>query len=281
MIRFLELYSNLELHSIYCKIQYHFRQKQPVMQDTLNGATRVHFIVGDPIAQVKSPSGVTEAYQERGHNAMVMPAHVAPSNLAAWLAGVSLAKNVDGIIVTVPHKFACFDLCATASDSATFLHTGDMFDGLGFVQAMRDNGCQPEGKKALLVGAGGAGSAIAHALVMAGVSQLAIHDEDMKRRTTLVDRLASLNNAQVTHGSPDPTGYDIVLNATPVGMKETDPYPLHAGKLAANTFVGCVITAPAITPLIATARAKGCATMTGAHMFGRVRDLMVDFLLKA
>ena len=264
------------------------------MQDTLNGATRVHFIVGDPIAQVKSPAGVTEAYQERGHNAMVMPAHVAPSDLAAWLAGVSLAKNVDGIIVTVPHKFACFDLCATASDSARFLHTvntmrrnangtwhGDMFDGLGFVQAMRDNACQPEGKKALLVGAGGAGSAIAHALVMAGVSQLAIHDEDVKRRNTLVDRLASLNKAQVTHGSPDPTGFDIVLNATPVGMKETDPYPLDAGKLAANMFVGCVITAPAITPLIAAARTKGCATMTGAHMFGRVRDLMVDFLLRA
>lgn len=264
------------------------------MQDTLNGATRVHFIVGDPIAQVKSPSGVTEAYQERGHNAMVMPAHVAPSDLAAWLAGVSLAKNVDGIIVTVPHKFACFDLCATASDSATFLHTvntmrrnangtwhGDMFDGLGFVQAMRDNGCQPEGKKALLVGAGGAGSAIAHALVMAGASQLAIHDEDVKRRATLVDRLASLIKAQVTHGSPDPTGFDIVLNATPVGMKETDPYPLDVSNLAASMFVGCVITAPAITPLIAAARAKGCATMNGAHMFGRVRDLMVDFLLKA
>lgn len=72
-----------------------------------------------------------------------------------------------------------------------------------------------------------------------------------------------------------------MLNATPVGMKETDPYPLDAGKLAANMFVGCVITAPAITPLIAAARAKGCATMTGAHMFGRVRDLMVDFLLQA
>ena len=91
--------------------------------DTLNGATRVHFIVGDPIAQVKSPSNVTQAFQARGRNAMVMPAHVAPADLAAWLAGVSLAKNVDGVIVTVPHKFACFDLCATTSERAAFLHT--------------------------------------------------------------------------------------------------------------------------------------------------------------
>jgi shikimate dehydrogenase len=264
------------------------------MPELLSGATRVHFIVGDPIAQVKSPAGVSQAYQARGHNAMVMPAHVAPAALAAWLAGVSLAQNVDGIIVTVPHKFACFDLCATTSERAAFLHTvntmrrnpdgtwhGDMFDGLGFVEAMRDNGCQPLAKRALLVGAGGAGSAIAHALVMAGVSALAIHDEDTVRRTTLVERLAGLKQCPVTHGNADPGGFDIVLNATPVGMREADPYPLDVRKLTAAMFVGCVITAPAVTKLIAAARARGCATMTGAHMFGRVRDLMVDFLLEA
>ena len=261
---------------------------------TLNGSTRVHFIVGDPIAQVKSPAGVTQAYAERGHNAYVMPAHVSPKDLAAWLAGVSMAHNVDGIIVTVPHKFASFDLCATTSDRAAFLHTvntmrrnadgswhGDMFDGLGFVTALQDNGGQPAGKNALLVGAGGAGSAIAHALVMAGVRELAIHDPDVARRIALVDRLASLGKCPVTYGSADPSGFDIVVNATPVGMKETDPYPLDASKLNASMFVGCVITAPAITPLIAAARGQGCGTMTGADMFGRVRDLMVDFLVGA
>ena len=60
------------------------------MSDLLSGASRVHFIVGDPIAQVKSPSGVTQAYHERGHNAFVMPAHVAPADLAAWLERVFL-----------------------------------------------------------------------------------------------------------------------------------------------------------------------------------------------
>ena len=262
------------------------------MQHTLTGATRVHFIVGDPIAQVKSPAGVTQACQARGHDAVVVPAHVAPADLASWLRGVSLAKNVDGIIVTVPHKFACFELCASTSERAAFLHTvntmrrnadgswhGDMFDGLGFVSALRDSGCAPEGRKCLLVGAGGAGSAIAHALVMAGVSQLAIHDEDSVRRGALVDRLAGLDRCSVSHGSADPSGCDVVINATPVGMKEADPYPLDVDKLGAEVFVGCVITAPAITPLIAAARARGCATLTGADMFARVRDRMVDFLL--
>ncbi len=258
----------------------------------LNGATRVYFIVGDPIAQVKSPAGVTEDCHARGHNAFVMPAHVAPADLAAWLAGVSLAKNLDGVIVTVPHKFACFDLCATSSKRAAFLHTvnvmrrnldgswhGDMFDGSGFVAALRDNGCQPEGKKVLLVGAGGAGSAIAHALLMAGVSTLAIHDADAQRRTTLLDRLAGLERGSLSHGSADPSGFDIVVNATPVGMQQGDLYPLDVERITPAMFVACVITAPAITPLIAAAREIGCNCMTGAHMFGRVRELMVDFLL--
>lgn len=262
------------------------------MLEQLNGATRVHFIVGDPIAQVKSPAGVTQAYAERGHNAIVVPAHVAPEHLAAWHAGLAHAQNVDGIIVTVLHKFAAFGLCASTSERATFLRAvntmrrnpdgswhGDMFDGLGFVEAMRDNGCDPPGKRALVIGAGGAGSAIAHALLVAGVSSLALADTSTLRRTTLVDRLNWLKTAPVTHGSRDATGHDIVINATPIGMKEGDPYPVDVTTFNAATFVGCVITAPAVSPLVAAARAQGCATITGADMFARVRDLMVDFLL--
>jgi len=262
------------------------------MTDTPNGATQVHYIVGHPIVQVKSPAGVTRAFLDRGHNAMVLPADVPPGDLEAWLRGVSLARNVDGIIATIPHKFACFDLCATTSERAAFLRTvntmrrnadgswhGDMFDGLGFVAAMQENGCKPAGRTALLVGAGGAGSAIAHALVLAGVSRLAIHDEDAARRGTLVDRLASLGKASVVHGTLDPGGCDIVLNATPAGMKESDPFPVQVDRLQSGMFVGCVITAPAVTPLIAAARARGCRTMTGADMFKGVSTLLVDFLL--
>ncbi len=269
------------------------------MPETLNGATRVYFIVGDPITQVKSPYGVSQDLQARGRNALVLPAHVAPAALAAWLAGVSLAQNVDGIIVTVPHKLACVELCRTRSERSEFLGAvnvlrrnadgswhGDMFDGLAFVAALQANGCQLEGKTALLAGAGGAGSAIAHALVLAGVAALAIHDDDAVRRTRLVARLASLGQATVTpasltQGRADPTGFDVLVNATPMGMKDSDPLPLLAHKLQARQFVGCVITAPAVTPLVAAARARGCHTSTGTDMFGAVRGLMVDFLLGA
>lgn len=263
------------------------------MTDTLNGATRVHFIVGDPIAQVKSPAGVTEAFHRHGRNAICIPAHVAPGALASWAQGVSQAQNADGIIVTVPHKFACRDLCATVSDRAAFLGAvntmrrnpdgtwhGDMFDGLGYVEAMRSQGCEPAGRRALLVGAGGAGSAIAHALVVAGVTELAVHDADTARRDALVDRLAGLRLGRVSVGSPDPRGFDIALNATPIGMQAGDPYPMDVTGFTPAVFVGCVITAPAVSPMVQAARDVGCSTVTGADMFARVRNLMVDFLLE-
>lgn len=264
------------------------------MTETLNGATRVFFIVGDPIAQVKSPSGVTRSLQSRGHDAIVVPAHVAPADLDAWVAGVSRARNVDGLIVTVPHKFACFALCADASERARFLGAvntmrrdpdgrwyGDMFDGLAFVQALHRQGMQPRGARALLAGAGGAGSAIAQALVLDGVAELAIHDADAARREALVARLAALGHCPVRGAGPDPGGFDLVVNATPAGMRAGDPLPIDATRLQAGQFAGCVITVPAVSPFIAAARARGCRTATGTDMFEQVRDLMVDFLLAA
>ncbi|MDE3231730.1 MAG: ThiF family adenylyltransferase [Pseudomonadota bacterium] len=264
------------------------------MLDNYSGATRVYTIVGDPIAQVKSPYGVTQAFESQGRDAICVPAHVTPADLSAWWAGTQLARNIDGLIVTVPHKFACTAFCDELSERAAFLGTvntvrrnaqgrwqGDMFDGLGYVRAMEKNGCILPGKRALLVGAGGAGSAIAHSLVLAGVSELAIHDPDAQRRQSLIERLNSLKLGKVTQGNADPSGFDIAVNATPIGMKASDPTPIDVDKIHADMFVGCVITAPAITPLIAGARAKGCKTVTGADMFAQVRELMVQFLLAA
>ncbi len=261
------------------------------MMLSLNGATRVHFIVGDPIAQVKSPAGVTQWFAEQGHNAVCVPAHVAPADLASWVAGISRAQNVDSVFVTVPHKFACRALCATVTERSAFLDAvnvmrrnadgswhGDMVDGLGYVQALRLKGCEPQGRRALLVGAGGAGSAIAHALVMAGVAELAVHDADPQRRDALVQRLAGLNRARIGAGSADPSGHDLVINATPIGMNAGDPLPIDSSRLTPRMWVGCVITAPAVPPLIEAARALGCPTLTGAEMFAQVRDLMVAFL---
>jgi shikimate dehydrogenase len=290
--QFLEYLSILELNSNFVMMVPLSLPSAFIMSSTLSGATRLHFIVGDPIAQVKSPSGMTDAFAHHGHNAVCVPAHVHPDHLADWLTGLSWAQNVDGIIATVPHKFACAELCVTLSDRAKFLGAvntmrrnadgswhGDMFDGQAFVTAMRRQACEPRGKRALLAGAGGAGSAIAHALVTAGVSELAVHDPDSARRNKLINRLATLSACKVMAGSSDPSGFDLVLNATPMGMGPTDPLPFRTELLCAAMFCGCVVTAPPITPFIAVARARGCNTITGSDMFASVRDLMVDFLL--
>lgn len=267
--------------------------KDRFMSLELSGATRVHIIVGDPIAQVKSPAGVTQAFAQAGQDAVCIPAHVRPADLAAWFDGVRRAQNVDGIIVTVPHKFAAYALCDSATERAQFLGAvnvmrrladgrwhGDMCDGEGYVQALRQAGAELSGRRALLVGAGGAGSAIAHALLRAGLAGLAVHDPDAARRQSLLNRLAALGLAQVQAGDGDPRGFDLVINATPVGMQAGDPLPVDGRLLQAEQWVGCVITAPAVPPLIAAARALGCPTVTGADMFACVRECMMDFLLE-
>jgi shikimate dehydrogenase len=261
---------------------------------TLNGETRVLAIIGDPIAQVKSPAGVTQLLNERGRNCVLVPIHVLPADVDEFIRGASLARNFDGIIATIPHKFAAYGHCATATERARMLGAvntmrrnadgtwhGDQLDGAGFVNGIRAAGCTPEGRRALMVGAGGAGSAIALALLDAGVDALAIHDGDVGRRDALVGRLRARHGDRVRAGSPDPTGHAVVVNATPVGTRAGDPYPVHVDRLTPAMFVADVITAPAVTPLIEAARRLGCKTQVGGGMFAAVRDLMVDFLLES
>lgn len=260
--------------------------------DSYSGATRVIFIVGDPIAQVKSPHGVTESLRQRRADAIVVPAHVKPADIDAFFALTERMPNVDGIIVTVPHKFDAARLCAHVIPRAQSIGAvnvvrrgsdgrweGDMCDGEGYVAGLRKAGCEPRGMRALLVGAGGAGSAIAHALIDAGVSALALHEADVTRREALAAKLRAYGRVIPSVGSTDPTGFDLVINATPMGMKDGDPLPIDASKLSKPTFVGDVVTMPQVPPLIAAARALGCSTMTGAGMFEAVRDRILDFYL--
>ena len=260
------------------------------MLDTYSGATRVLFIVGDPIAQVKSPAGVTRELRALGRDTIVVPAHVAPADLKDFFSVARRMPNVDGIIVTVPHKFAAAEMAdgltprARSIGAANVLRRdaqggwfGDMCDGEGYVAGLRKQGCDPRGKRALLVGAGGAGSAIAHALVDAGVASLALHEADVARRETLAAKLRAYGPVVPSVGSTDASDYDLVINATPMGMREGDPLPVDVDTLRPGTFVGCVVTQPAVPPLIEQARAKGLPTMTGAGMFAAVLERMVAF----
>lgn len=260
----------------------------------LSGATRVYFIVGDPIAQVRSPSGVTAALRAKGRDAIVIPAHVAPADLDAFFAGIAGLQNCDGVIITVPHKFSATQHCKSLTDEGEFLGAVNMLrrnadgswhggasDGIGMVAALRDAGCEPKGKRALLIGAGGAGSAIGHALVDAGVASLAIRDFDAARTDALASRLAAQGRGAVSVADDaDAQTYDLIVNASPAGMRPGDPLPIDVSRLPATTVVGDVVTKPPLTPFIEAARARGCTTVTGTQMFGRVCDAIVEFLVK-
>jgi shikimate dehydrogenase len=266
------------------------KKEQTSVLDNYSGATRVIFILGDPIAQVKAPAGLTREFERRGHDAIVVPLQVSPADIDAGIVAITRAKNVDGLIATIPHKFALAARCATLSDRSKFLGVvnvarrnadgswhGDMLDGEGFAEPLAQVGCPFKGGHALLVGAGGAGSAIALALLDRGVARLAVHDVDAARRDALIAKLESKFPGRVVAGSADVSDAGIVVNATPLGMKPDDSLPVDIPSLAAHAFVGDVVTVPEMTPFLVAAREKGCRIQTGVGMFGGNLGLMADF----
>jgi len=262
------------------------------MSSQLSGATRLFPIIGDPVRYAESPVRLTRTFEERCHHGMCIPMQVPAGGLDAVIAGLTATLNVDGILVTMPHKHTAFAHCATSSERARMLGVvsvmrrnpdgawhGDMLDGLAFVKAQRDHGANIEGARALLVGAGGAGSAIAVALLEAGVRELVIHDTDQSRVTRLLGLLADLGEGRVAAGPPDPAGCGLVFNATPMGMQDGDPLPVDAALLTSSMFVGDVIAGHGVTLFIEAAQAAGCMTANGGHMAEAGQDLMADFML--
>lgn len=262
------------------------------MLEHLSGDTRLYFTVGFPIAQVKSPGGITRGFAARGANAVLVPIEVPASRIDAFFDLAAQAGNVDGMVVTVPYKFRAREACATVSPRAGLLGAanvlrrnpdgswhGDMTDGIGFANAVRAKGVDLTGRPALLVGAGGAGSAIGLSLLDGGVGELAVFDLDPGRRDALVSRLATRHGNVRAAADADPAGFALVANASPAGMRPDDPLPVDAARLSADAHVGDVVTAPEVPPLIVAARARGCSTSTGTEMYKAQVDVITDFLL--
>lgn len=261
------------------------------MTTQLTGASRLFVIIGDPVKYLESPVRLTQTFADRGKLAACVPLEVRADDLDVAMAALSVAGNVDGVLVTMPHKISVVPYCSTLSHRSKLLGVvshmrrnpdgtwhGDMFDGISFVQAQIDNGAEVEGARALLFGAGGAGSAIAIDLLERGVSELVIHDPSEERVATLVSDLAGVGTGTVRSGGADPTGFDLILNATPLGMNENDPLPVDPALLTASMFVGDVIGGHGVTPLIAAARAAGCGTATGSDMVVAGLNPIADFM---
>jgi shikimate dehydrogenase len=261
------------------------------MLEGLNGETRLFPIIGDPIIYVRSPQRLTAGFAARSHNGICMPMQVSEGDLAAVMGGLTRTGNVDGLLITMPHKFTAFSYCATSSERARLLGVvsvmrrnpdgtwhGDMLDGLAFVKAQKDQGARPESARVLLVGAGGAGSAIAIALLEAGVRELIIHDTNEARTAELLGILGDRGRGRASSGPPDPTGCDMVCNASPMGMADGDKLPIAANLLSAPMFVGDVIAGHGMTRFLQAAQAAGCKTANGDQMVEAVQEMMLDFM---
>lgn len=262
------------------------------MNIQLNGSTRLYFVVGHPIKQVKSPEGVTQELLNKGLNAIVPPVDVHPDHFPAFVENTKSMLNTDGLIVTVPHKITALQCCDRLTERAKFIGAvntirrcaegweGDMLDGTGMVQAILEKNIQLQDKRVILAGAGGAGKAIAFELLLAGVSELAIFDLDAARQQQLVEQLNQLQKGKVIAHDNNPHGFDVIVNATPMGMNGDPSAAFLLDQLTAEMSVADVVTSPAETPFVQHAMQLGCTAVKGTDMFVKVRDLMVNFLLE-
>jgi shikimate dehydrogenase len=131
---------------------------------------------------------------------------------------------------------------------------------------MQREGHHPANKSVLLLGAGGAGRAIAFAVASAGVSKLTISDVDEHRASDLAASVAAETDCATRSGPPDPHGFEVVINATPLGMNANDAMPVDPQRLEPGTIVVDIVNAPAPTPLLRAAQARGCRTQDGGPM---------------
>ena len=246
----------------------------------ISGKTTLIAHLGYPTEGFKAPMIYNPYFEKAGIDAVVMPMGVKPEDYAQVLKALFQLTNIRGALVTMPHKVTTVALLDEVTPTVQIAGScnailrrpdgsllGDMFDGAGFVRGVERKGRPLKGAKALVVGSGGVGSAIAASLAAAGISAIGIFDANSVSAESLGERLREhFPKLKVETGSKEPDGYDVVINATPLGMKEGDPLPIDVARIAPTTFVGEVVMKQEMTPLLRAAKAKGCVVQVGTDM---------------
>lgn len=258
----------------------------------ITGRTRLCFLIGDPIAQVRTPQALNALAGERGVDVVMLPLHVAASQLREVLAGCRFVQNLTGVVVTVPHKVSALNFCDELTPRATLAGAvnvisrgddqrlrGDLVDGLGFVGALARNGYDPAGRAAYMAGAGGAARAIAFALAERGVARIGVANRTEARARDLVMRLRqAFPGVDARCVGRDASGYELVVNATTLGLRAEDDLPLEVASLSPSMFVAEVVMHPPTTPLLKFAAERGCRTQRGVAMLEAQLELLAQCL---
>jgi shikimate dehydrogenase len=247
---------------------------------TISGKTRLIAHLGYPTESFKAPMIYNPYFEKHDIDAVVVPMGCRPEDYAGFLELVFKLSNIHGALVTMPHKVTTIPLLDEVMTTAKVAGScnairlgpggtlvGDMFDGEGFVRGVLRKGRVLTGARVLVAGCGGVGSAIVASFAKAGVAEIALFDSYAETMNGLAERLRTYYPAlKIGVGSRDPEGFDVVVNATPLGMKEGDPLPMDVARIAPSTFVGEVVMKQEITPFLAAAKARGCEIQVGTDM---------------
>ncbi|MCB2006417.1 MAG: shikimate dehydrogenase [Rhodoferax sp.] len=246
----------------------------------IRGTTALIAHLGFPTFTFKSPMIYNPYFEQAGIDAVVVPMACRAAHYANFLRAVFTLDNIRGALITMPHKVTTVALLDEASASVRIAGAcnavrrdangslvGDMFDGEGFVRGMRRKGVPPEGARALVVGCGGVGSAIAASLAAAGVATISLFDAQPAAAQALASRIsAHYPELPVQTGSNDPAGHTVVVNATPLGMHAGDAMPMDVARIDPDAFVGEVVLRTEMTAFVQAAQARGCRFQVGADM---------------
>jgi shikimate dehydrogenase len=257
----------------------------------ISGKTTLIAHLGYPTEAFKAPMIYNPWFEKSGIDAVVVPMGVKPEDYASFLPLVFRMTNIRGALVTMPHKITTVGLVDEVTPTARIAGAcnailkrpdgtlvGDQFDGAGFVRGVERKGRPLKGARALVLGSGGVGSAIAASMAAAGVAELALFDTSAASVEALAERLREhYPLLAVTTGSSDPAGFDVIVNATPLGMKDTDPLPFDIERIAPSTFVGEVVMKSEYTPLLRAAKDKGCAVQVGTDMLFEMIPAYLEF----
>ena len=257
----------------------------------ISGKTTLIAHIGYPTEAFKAPMIYNPWFDKQGIDAVVVPMGVKPEDYAATLPQVFRFSNLRGALVTMPHKVTTMSLVDEVTPTARVAGAcnavlkrpdgsllGDQFDGAGFVRGVERKGRLFKGTRVLVSGTGGVGSAIAASIAAAGAAELMLFDMSDASAEALAARLREhYPQMKVATGSKDPAGFDIVVNATPLGMKDTDPLPFDVDRIAPDTFVGEVVMKTEYTPLLQAAKAKGCQVQVGTDMLFEMIPAYLEF----
>jgi shikimate dehydrogenase len=258
----------------------------------ISGKTRLYGVFADPVDHLQAPAVLNALLDQRGVDAVVVALHVLAEHFATAVAGMRHLRNFAGYGVSIPHKPMAGRLCdellpnARACGVVNVIRiapdgrwVGETFDGVGMVKALAAQRTLDTNTRVLVVGAGGVGRAIAVALALAGVGYLAIVNRTQAKAEDLAHtvRRAAPACAVEAGSTVDPAAFDIVINATSLGLHGQGPLPVEVARVSRRALVAEVVMGPELTPLLQAAQARGLGIVRGREMQTQQVEDMADF----